>query len=110
MSWTDERVELLKKLWSDGLSASQIAGELGGISRNSVIGKAHRLGVSGRAQSPSGPAQRQRTPPMPGTSFAAAARPWMGCLTAPIAPASLTSRHPIAAATGASCGDEVTPH
>ena len=40
MSWTDERVELLKKLWADGLSASQIAGELGGITRNAVIGRA----------------------------------------------------------------------
>ena len=48
MSWTDERVELLKKLWADGLSASQIAGELGGITRNAVIGKVHRLGLSGR--------------------------------------------------------------
>jgi GcrA cell cycle regulator len=51
MSWTDERVELLRKLWSDGLSASQIAGELGGITRNAVIGKVHRLGLSGRAKS-----------------------------------------------------------
>ena len=50
MSWTDERVELLKKLWSDGLSASQIAAELGGITRNAVIGKVHRLGLSGRAK------------------------------------------------------------
>ena len=53
MSWTDERVELLKKLWSDGLSASQIAAELGGITRNAVIGKVHRLGLSGRAKSSS---------------------------------------------------------
>jgi GcrA cell cycle regulator len=51
MSWTDERVELLKKLWSDGLSASQIAGQLGGgVSRNAVIGKVHRLSLSGRAK------------------------------------------------------------
>jgi GcrA cell cycle regulator len=60
MSWTDERVELLKKLWSDGLSASQIAAELGGITRNAVIGKVHRLGLSGRAKSPSSTAPRQR--------------------------------------------------
>lgn len=60
MSWTDERVEFLKKLWSDGLSASQIAGELGGITRNAVIGKVHRLGLSGRAQSASAGAPRQR--------------------------------------------------
>ena len=60
MSWTDERVELLKKLWSDGLSASQIAAELGGITRNAVIGKVHRLGLSGRAKSPSSAAPRPR--------------------------------------------------
>src|SRR5438477_2930366 len=60
MSWNDERVELLKKLWSDGLSASQIAAELGGITRNAVIGKVHRLGLSGRAKSPSSSAPRQR--------------------------------------------------
>ena len=48
MNWTDERVETLKKLWADGLSASQIAAELGGITRNAVIGKVHRLGLSGR--------------------------------------------------------------
>ena len=49
MGWNDERVDLLKKLWSDGLSASQIAGRLGGVTRNAVIGKVHRLGLSGRA-------------------------------------------------------------
>ncbi|MEM8643465.1 MAG: GcrA family cell cycle regulator [Pseudomonadota bacterium] len=49
MAWTDERVDLLKKLWSEGLSASQIAGRLGGVTRNAVIGKVHRLGLSGRA-------------------------------------------------------------
>ncbi|PWE33306.1 GcrA cell cycle regulator [Maritimibacter sp. 55A14] len=49
MSWTDERVELLKKMWIDGKSASQIAKELGGVTRNAVIGKVHRLGLSNRA-------------------------------------------------------------
>ena len=49
-TWTDERVELLKKLWTDGLSASQIAAELGNVTRNAVIGKVHRLGMSGRAK------------------------------------------------------------
>jgi len=62
MSWTDERVELLKKLWADGLSASQIANELGNVTRNAVIGKVHRLGLSGRAKSPSSAAPRQRKP------------------------------------------------
>jgi GcrA cell cycle regulator len=60
MSWTDERVELLKKLWNDGLSASQIAGELGGVTRNAVIGKVHRLGLSGRAKAPSTSSPRVR--------------------------------------------------
>ncbi len=68
MSWNDERVELLKKLWTDGLSASQIAGELGGVTRNAVIGKVHRLGLSGRAKSPAAsaaPRQRKAPPPRP---------------------------------------------
>jgi GcrA cell cycle regulator len=65
MSWTDERVEQLKKLWSDGLSASQIAAELGSITRNAVIGKVHRLGLSGRAKSTSSAAPRARKPRSP---------------------------------------------
>src|SRR5690242_17652616 len=48
MSWTDERIERLKKMWHDGATASQIADELGGVSRNAVIGKAHRLGLEQR--------------------------------------------------------------
>ena len=48
MSWTDERIERLKALWSEGNTASQIADELGGVSRNAVIGKAHRLGLAAR--------------------------------------------------------------
>ncbi len=60
MGWTDERVTLLKKLWLEGLSASQIAKQLGGVTRNAVIGKVHRLGLSGRAapSQPSRPAFR----------------------------------------------------
>ena len=60
MTWTDDRVEQLKKLWEAGLSASQIAAELGNVTRNAVIGKVHRLGLSGRAKSPSSAAPRQR--------------------------------------------------
>jgi len=56
MAWTDERVELLKTLWSEGLSAAQIANKMGGVTRNAVIGKVHRLGLSGRAT----PAKPQR--------------------------------------------------
>ena len=49
LPWTDDRVELLKKLWAEGLSASQIAAKLaGGVTRNAVIGKVHRMGLSGR--------------------------------------------------------------
>lgn len=56
MAWTDDRVEQLKKLWADGLSAAQIANKMGGVTRNAVIGKVHRLGLSGRAT----PAKPQR--------------------------------------------------
>ena len=59
MAWDEERVELLKKLWAEGLSASQIASKMGGVTRNAVIGKVHRLGLSGRA-TPAKP-QRGRT-------------------------------------------------
>ena len=52
MSWTDERVETLKRMWSEGQSASQIAKELGGVTRNAVIGKVHRLGLSNRSAAP----------------------------------------------------------
>jgi GcrA cell cycle regulator len=64
MSWTDERIERLAKLWADGLSASQIAADLGGVTRNAVIGKVHRLGLSGRAKSPapSSPKPRKVAP------------------------------------------------
>ncbi|MDF7775087.1 GcrA family cell cycle regulator, partial [Sphingomonas sp. AOB5] len=48
MSWTDERIDTLKKMWNSGLTATQIAEELGGVSRNAVIGKAHRLGLPAR--------------------------------------------------------------
>ncbi|MGV3490970.1 MAG: GcrA family cell cycle regulator [Devosia sp.] len=65
MGWTEERVELLKKLWLEGLSASQIAGVLGeGVTRNAVIGKVHRLKLSGRAK-PATSAPRVRSAPRP---------------------------------------------
>ena len=48
MSWTEERIEKLAKMWEGGSTASQIAEELGGVSRNAVIGKAHRLGLKSR--------------------------------------------------------------
>lgn len=69
MSWTDERVELLKKMWGEGQSASQIAKELGGVTRNAVIGKVHRLGLSNRAGAGATPAAK----PAPATKSAKAA-------------------------------------
>lgn len=60
MNWTEERVELLRKLWSEGLSASQIAAQLGAVSRNAVIGKVHRLKLAGRGRSPSQPARPKK--------------------------------------------------
>ena len=76
MGWTDERVETLKKLWLDGLSASQIAKQLGGVTRNAVIGKVHRLGLSGRAapSQPTRPAFKAPRPPRPVTAAPAPRR------------------------------------
>lgn len=60
MAWNEERVELLKRLWAEGLSASQVASRLGGVTRNAVIGKVHRLGLSGRATSSRSSSPRPR--------------------------------------------------
>jgi GcrA cell cycle regulator len=62
VTWTDERVELLRKLWAEGLSASQIAASIGGVTRNAVIGKVHRLGLSGRGKAKAPAPQRPRKP------------------------------------------------
>ena len=76
MSWTDERVETLKKMWSDGQSASQIAKELGGVTRNAVIGKVHRLGLSNRAGAASpAPAPAKPAPKEKPAVAAAAPKP-----------------------------------
>ncbi|MDB5264817.1 MAG: GcrA cell cycle regulator [Parcubacteria group bacterium] len=75
MGWDDERVALLKKLWLDGLSASQVAKKLGGTSRNAVIGKVHRLGLSGR-ETASKPRRVQAAPaPRPARRLVAVASP-----------------------------------
>ncbi|MBX3578586.1 MAG: GcrA family cell cycle regulator [Rhizobiaceae bacterium] len=60
MNWTDERVDLLRKLWAEGLSASQIAAQLGGVSRNAVIGKVHRLKLSSRGRSTAAPVRQKK--------------------------------------------------
>ena len=75
MSWTEERIERLKKMWHEGATASQIADELGGVSRNAVIGKAHRLGLEQRP-SPVKPGEEKETrKPAPAPAAAAPAKP-----------------------------------
>ncbi|MEM1315530.1 MAG: GcrA family cell cycle regulator, partial [Pseudomonadota bacterium] len=82
MSWTDERVETLKTMWSEGKSASQIAKTLGGVTRNAVIGKVHRLGLSNRAAAPkpaaakpAAAAEEAKSPPPAAAKPAAAPEP-----------------------------------
>ena len=88
MGWTDDRVEALKKLWLDGHSASQIAKQLGGVTRNAVIGKVHRLGLSGRA-APSKPARPETAaykPVRTARPVAAAPAPVRRCEPSPPVP------------------------
>ncbi|VAV89901.1 GcrA cell cycle regulator [hydrothermal vent metagenome] len=73
MAWTEDRVEILKKLWIEGLSASQIATKMGGVTRNAVIGKVHRLGLSGRATPSRPPRPRIRAKAAPARARAASA-------------------------------------
>lgn len=80
MSWTDERVETLKRMWAEGQSASQIAKELGGVTRNAVIGKVHRLGLSNRVggadkDEPEVEAAPAKPEPAPAPKAEAAPRP-----------------------------------
>ena len=75
LTWSDDRVEQLKKLWESGLSASQIAAELGAVTRNAVIGKVHRLGLSGRAKTPASTAPRPRKAPRPAQHMMRVSRP-----------------------------------
>jgi GcrA cell cycle regulator len=89
MSWTDDRIERLKKMWHDGATASQIADELGGVSRNAVIGKAHRLGLE---QRPSPVKAGEEKDARKAAPAAAAPKP------APKPPAPAPKREPVAAA------------
>src|SRR5829696_510993 len=84
-TWTEERVELLKKLWSDGLSASQIAAEIGGVTRNAVIGKVHRLGLSGRGKAKAAPPRTRKATRAPSApSPIAPGAPRSNVLLAPV--------------------------
>jgi GcrA cell cycle regulator len=75
VSWTDERIETLKKMWDSGMTATQIAEELGGVSRNAVIGKAHRLGLQSRPSPVKPNDVKAESPPAAAPKPAAAATP-----------------------------------
>lgn len=109
MSWTDERIATLKKMWESGSTASQIADELGGVSRNAVIGKAHRLGLKSRP-SPVKAGEKKTAPkaqpvarPAPAARPAAAAKP-----AAPATPAAAASS-PAAPASSAASAPAPSP-
>ena len=74
MSWTDERIATLKKMWEGGATASQIAEELGGVSRNAVIGKAHRLGLKSRPSPVKANEKKTAAPAAPAAKKVAPAR------------------------------------
>lgn len=75
MSWTDERIETLRKMWDSGMTATQIAEELGGVSRNAVIGKAHRLGLASRPSPVKPNAPEAKAAAAPAAEVASAPRP-----------------------------------
>ncbi len=104
MSWTEERIEKLTKMWEGGATASQIADELGGVSRNAVIGKAHRLGLKARP-SPVKPNEKEAAAPAPKAPKAEAApRPAPAPRPVPAAP-----RAPVAAAAPAAAAPAAQP-
>ena len=95
MSWTDERVELLKKMWGEGQSASQIAKELGGVTRNAVIGKVHRLGLSNRNTGGAAKTAEPKEKPAPAPKpEAAAPKPKPQPKTEPARPAAAAEPAP----------------
>ncbi|KUJ78740.1 GcrA family cell cycle regulator [Ruegeria profundi] len=98
MSWTDERVELLKKMWGEGQSASQIAKELGGVTRNAVIGKVHRLGLSNRATGAAPAKSEPKEKPAPAPKAEAKPKPAPKTEPARPAPAPTAEAKPAAPA------------
>ena len=92
MSWTDERIESLRSMWEKGLTASQIADELGGVSRNAVIGKAHRLGLKSRP-SPVKATEKVAKAPKPAAPKPAAPPPAPRA-AAPVAPRPVVPARP----------------
>jgi GcrA cell cycle regulator len=104
MSWTDERIERLKTLWGQGMTASQIAEELTGVSRNAVIGKAHRLGLESRP-SPVRGAEAAAEPAEAASAAAAAPAP----VRAEPAPRPQPAPTPPPAPIAASADDDEEP-
>ncbi|KUR80005.1 GcrA family cell cycle regulator [Novosphingobium sp. Fuku2-ISO-50] len=132
MSWTEERIEKLTKMWEGGSTASQIADELGGVSRNAVIGKAHRLGLKARPspvkpndvkhsekaetptiEAPAKPAPRAAAPVEPRVAAPRPVAPPPPAAAAPVAPprpaAPVSSPAPAAAAPSDAPVAPVTP-
>ncbi len=108
MSWTDERVETLKKMWAEGQSASQIAKELGGVTRNAVIGKVHRLGLSNRVGGAKD--EEEEIPVVVAAPVAAAPKPAVVEAVRPAEPAPRPVERPAPAAAPAPVtGTNVTP-
>jgi GcrA cell cycle regulator len=96
MSWTDERIATLKKMWEGGATASQIAEELGGVSRNAVIGKAHRLGLKSRPSPVKANETKKAAAKKPP---AAPAAPKKAALPKPTKPTADRAPEPVQAAT-----------
>jgi GcrA cell cycle regulator len=103
MSWTEERIERLKKMWHDGATASQIADELGGVSRNAVIGKAHRLGLEQRPSPVKPGDEKDVRKPAPAAPVAAAPK-------AAAAKAEAKPAAPAASATAPAAAQPAAPH
>ncbi len=96
MNWTPERVQTLKKLWSEGLSASQIADQLGGVSRNAVIGKVNRLKLSSRGRSaPVISRQKKKKPTMANSAAPKMPRKRVGHAAPPEEPKTEPAPKPI---------------
>ena len=99
MSWTEERIDRLKKMWQDGATASQIADELGGVSRNAVIGKAHRLGLEARPSPVKPGEEKEKTAaaapaPKPAPAERPAPKPAAAAASEQAAPAQPPARTP----------------
>lgn len=104
MSWTDERIATLKKMWEGGATASQIAEELGGVSRNAVIGKAHRLGLKSRPSPVKANEKKKAAKKAPAKAASTAKKP-----AAAAKPASKPAAKPAAAASAATAAKADKP-